>query len=49
MTRDDLKNYMYKYYAKKRMKITLPQCVFQVNKKSFEKGECYELRESKKD
>lgn len=49
MTKGDLKNYMYKYYAQKRMKITLPQCVFQANKKSFEKGKCNELQKSKKD
>ena len=50
MTKDDLKNYMHKYYAHKRMKITLPQCIFQSNKKSFDnKGECDEFQKSKKD
>ena len=49
ITKGDLKNYIYKYYAQKRMKITLSQCFFQTNKKSFEKGECNELRKSKKD
>lgn len=46
--KSDLLKFMKNYYAKKRMKITLPQCVFQANKKSFEKGKCDELRKFKK-